>query len=125
MLNAVSSQKGSLRDIEAFLLNPKLQAELGFHSLSSSQISRKIRGITPIILEEMFYFLVSLANQGKLPKAFIIDSTTVSLNKTRYPWAEFWTTKSGIKLHLRLAYIGKGAMPIRMERSSRTLPSIM
>ena len=30
------------------------------------------------------------------------------MNKTRYPWAEFRTTKSGIKLHLRLAYIGKG-----------------
>ena len=112
MLHAVSSQKASLRDIEASLLNPDLQAELGFDSLSSSQISRKIRGIKPIILEEMFHFLVSLANQGKrngkLPKAFIVDSTTVSLNKTRYPWAEFRTTKSGIKLHLRLAYIGKG-----------------
>lgn len=120
--------KASLRDIEASLLNPDLQAELGFDSLSSSQISRKIRGINPIILEEMFHFLVSLANQGKrngkLPKAFIVDSTTVSLNKTRYPWAEFRTTKSGIKLHLRLAYIGK-AMPIQIERSSRTLPFMM
>ncbi|PTQ82228.1 IS4 transposase [Trichococcus patagoniensis] len=45
---------------------------------------------------------------GKLPKAFIVDSTTISLNKTRYPWAEFRTTKSGVKVHLRLAYIGKG-----------------
>ena len=108
MLPAVSSQKASLRDIEASLLIPDLQAELGFDSLSSSQISREIRRINHIILEELFYFLVSLANQGKLPKAFIVDSTTVSLNKTRYSWAEFRTTKSGIKLHLRLAYIGKG-----------------
>ena len=93
-------------------MNPDFQAELGLKSLSSSQISRKIRGIDSAILEEIFYFLVALANQskrnGKLPKAFIVDSTTVSLNKARYPWAEFRSTKSGIKLHLRLAYIGKG-----------------
>ena len=60
----------------------------------------------------MFYLLVSLANQrkrnGKFPKAFIVDSTTVSLNKTRYPWAKFQTTKSGVKLHFRFAYIGNG-----------------
>ena len=112
MLHAVSTKKNSLRDIEASLLNPDFQAELGLKSLSSSQISRKIRGIDSAILEEIFYFLVALANQskrnGKLPKAFIVDSTTVSLNKARYPWAEFRSTKSGIKLHLRLAYIGKG-----------------
>ena len=112
MLHAVSTQKDSLRDIEASLLNPDFQAELGLKSLSSSQISRKIRGIDFTISEEIFYFLVALANQskrnGKLPKAFIVDSTTVSLNKTRYPWAEFRSTKSGIKLHLRLVYIGKG-----------------
>ena len=109
MLNAVSSQKDSLWDIEDSLLNPKLQDELGFDSFSGSQISRKIREVNPIILDEMFHFLVSLANQGKrngkLPTAFIVDSTKVSLNKTRYPWAEFRTTKSGTKLHLRLAYI--------------------
>lgn len=87
MLNAVSSQKDSLRDIETSLLNPDFQAELGFDSLSSSQVSWKSRGINPIILKEMFCFLVSLDNQGqlhgKLPKAFIVDSMTVSLNKTR------------------------------------------
>lgn len=113
MLNAVSSQKDSLRDIEAFLLNPDLQAEVGFKSLSCSQISWKIRGINPAILEEIFYFLVSIANKqkrnGKLPKAFVVDSTTISLNKTQYPWADFRTTKSGVKVHLRLAYVGKGS----------------
>ena len=112
MLNAVYSQRASLRDIQASLLNPDFQAAIGLESLSSSQISRKIRGIDSAILEEIFYFLVALANQNKrndkLPKAFIVDSTTVSLNKNRYPWAEFRSTKSGIKLHLRLAYIGKG-----------------
>ena len=77
MLHAISSHKDSLWDIEASLLKPDLQVALGFDFLSGSQISRNLRGITPAILEDLLYFFVSFANQGKmnaqLPKAFIVD----------------------------------------------------
>ncbi|SJX71894.1 hypothetical protein FM130_14315 [Enterococcus faecium] len=37
----------------------------------------------------------------------LIDSTTIPLNKTTFPWAKFRKTKSGIKLHLNLCYLDK------------------
>src|SRR5690625_2990205 len=37
----------------------------------------------------------------------IVDSTTLPLNLTNYKWATFRKTKAGVKLHLRLVYMGK------------------
>src|SRR5699024_8601074 len=37
----------------------------------------------------------------------IIDSTTLPLNLTNYKWATFRKTKAGVKLHLRLVFMGK------------------
>lgn len=112
MLFAVSKQKDSLRDINADIHNPKFQTELGFESLSCSQISRTLRRFDPAILEDLFFYLLTLIHQeeapSRLPKAFLIDSTTFPLNKTRYPWVEFRKTKSGVKMHLRLAYVSAG-----------------
>ncbi|GEN35153.1 hypothetical protein [Aneurinibacillus danicus] len=34
----------------------------------------------------------------------IIDSSTISLCLTKYKWATFRKTKSGVKIHLRLVY---------------------
>ena len=112
MLHAVSNQKDSLRDVEAALFNPQLQQEIGFESLSISQLSRTLRRYDAALLEELFshlIFLIHLEEKGfSRSKAYIIDSTTFPLNKTRYPWAEFRTTKSGVKLHLRLALLRSG-----------------
>lgn len=63
-------------------------------------------------MEELFFCLISLVHLedkgiSRL-KAYIIDSTTFPLNKTRYPWAEFRTSKSGVISHLRLALLGSG-----------------
>ena len=77
MLNAVYSQRASLRDIQASLLNPDFQAAIGLESLSSSQISRKIRGIDSAILEEIFYFLVALANQISVMTSFLKRSSSI------------------------------------------------
>lgn len=43
-------------------------------------------------------------NIGRL---YLIDSTTISLCLTRYLWADFRKTKSGVKLHLRLKFDGE------------------
>lgn len=112
MLYAVSNQKDSLRDVEAALFNPQLQEEFGFESLSISQLSRTLRRYDAALLEELFFHLISLIHLEEKgfsrSKVYIIDSTTFPLNKTRYPWAEFRTTKSGVKLHLRLALLRSG-----------------
>ncbi|HBC31682.1 MAG TPA: hypothetical protein DC024_10645 [Clostridiales bacterium] len=41
----------------------------------------------------------------------IIDSSTISLCLTRYPWAIFRKTKSGVKLHLSLRFINGVTIP--------------
>lgn len=60
---------------------------------------------------EMFANLVSkIAKQrpsSKTTSLLIIDSTTIPLNKTWFPWAKFRKTKAGIKLHLNLCYLDK------------------
>ncbi len=99
MLLAVSSQKESLRDIEAGLLNPHLQSELGFESLSHTQISRTLRGYDAAIMENIFSYLLSLIHLEEKgmgqSKAYIIDSTTFSLNKTRYLGQSFGRPSQG------------------------------
>lgn len=60
---------------------------------------------------EMFTNLVrEISKQqpsSKTSSLQIIDSTTIPLNKTWFPWAKFRKTKSGIKLHLNLCYLDK------------------
>lgn len=112
MIFSVAGQKASLRGIEAHLFNSRLQRELGFESLSISPISRALRRYGTSIIEGFFSYLVSLIHleergNSRL-KVSTIDSPTFSLNKTRYPWAEFRATKSGVKLHLRLAIAESG-----------------
>ena len=41
----------------------------------------------------------------------IIDSSTISLCLTRYPWAVFRKTKGGVKLHLSLRFINGVTIP--------------
>ncbi|MDK2905987.1 MAG: hypothetical protein PWQ67_341 [Clostridia bacterium] len=42
---------------------------------------------------------------------YIIDSSTISLSLSRYRWAEFRKTKSGVKLHLRLQFFNGNVLP--------------
>ena len=85
---------------------------MSFESLSHTQISRTLRGYDAAIMENLFSYLLSLIHLEEKgmdqSKAYIVDLTTFSLNKMCYPWAEFRTTKSGIKLHLRLALLKPG-----------------
>lgn len=109
---AVNGELDSLRHIDAALLSPDLQKAIDLESISYSQLSRKLAEVDTQILEEIYYQLLSQlhqATQVRRHKAlYLIDSTTFSLNKTRYPWAEFRKTKSGIKLHLKLCFMDKG-----------------
>ncbi|WP_179085511.1 transposase [Paenibacillus sp. FSL H7-0326] len=46
-------------------------------------------------------------SQAHRSKIKIIDSTTVTLCLKKFKWAEFCKTKAGIKVHLRLAFLGE------------------
>jgi hypothetical protein len=52
--------------------------------------------------------------EKQLGSLYLIDSTTISLCLTKYPWAQFRKTKSGIKAHLRLRFSDDGSIPDEM-----------
>lgn len=109
-LHAQLQQRDGLREIADDLLSSGLQKELGITSISASQLSRKHKQVDSALLEQVFMNLVHHIRQSASPLSLrrdfrIIDSTTIGLCLQKYKWAEFRKTKSGVKLHVRLAYM--------------------
>lgn len=97
-----------------------LQQLLGMDSISTAQLSRKLREIPPELMHLIFNELVkrTLAEKGanfvrnNFNNLHIIDSSTISMALSQYPWAEFRKTKAGIKIHLRIVFDDKtGVIP--------------
>lgn len=111
LLHAVYEELPSFREINRAFMDKRLRKEVGIVSLSYSSISRRIAEMDREVLMEIFGALVGkIAKQkssSKTTSLQIIDSTTIPLNKTWYPWAKFRKTKAGIKLHLNLCYLDK------------------
>jgi hypothetical protein len=106
-------QLPSLHQISGFLNEDEgLQAELGLKSISKSQLSRKLRDINPDLLESVFKRCVTQviaacgvkAAAKRLGQINLIDSSTITMCLSQYPWAKFIKSKAGVKLHLRLAF---------------------
>ncbi|WP_438782094.1 IS4 family transposase [Enterococcus sp. DIV0187] len=111
LLHAVYEEMPSFREIDRAFMDPRLCKEIGLDSLCHSSLSRKLPKINTSILMNIFAQLVhQIAKQkpsAKTSSLQLIDSTTIPLNKTLFPWAKFRKTKSGIKLHLNLCYLDK------------------
>jgi len=112
-------QHRGLRDISSSLNDSNLSQSLGLNSISHSQISRKLCNLPTKAVHVLFQHIIRKAgiqmgfeNVRKiLGQIYLIDSSTISLSLTRYRWAEFRKTTSGIKLHLRLRFFGQGFLP--------------
>jgi hypothetical protein len=112
-------QQRGLRDIGNSLNNEELSKAINLESISASQISRRLKNLSSQAIQALFK-AVSLdagkkmgfvAVRKALGRINLIDSSTISLCLTRYPWAEFRETKSGVKLHLRLKFFVNGVIP--------------
>ncbi|WP_139132122.1 DUF4372 domain-containing protein, partial [Fusibacter sp. 3D3] len=96
-----------------------LQNAIGLESASHSQISRKLNSLNPNHMKQMFNQVVKDAHiylkpnavKSSLGNLYMIDSSTISMCITQYPWADFRKTKSGIKLHLRLKFCDDISLP--------------
>jgi IS4 transposase len=111
-LYAHLNQMESLHDLNTALADKDLQKELGFQSISVSQLSRKNKSMDPEFLSAIFLELVRLIHlktekRKGINPIKIIDSSTMPLNLTRCQWAHFRKSKAGVKLHLRLVYVGQ------------------
>ncbi|MCM3068649.1 IS4 family transposase, partial [Priestia flexa] len=69
-------------------------------------------------MKKLFDLVVSKCNRMtrramKLPNGLlIVDSTTITVGKTRLPWAVYHGERSGIKLHV--SYTPKTDMPLQV-----------
>ena len=108
-----------LREISNSLCNKQFSKAIKLDSISFSQISRKLRSMMLETAQSLFQDLVRQVGmqtgfkpirQG-LGRLHLIDSSTISLCLTRYRWASFRKTKSGIKIHLRLRVFEQGVLP--------------
>ncbi|WP_164217324.1 IS4 family transposase [Virgibacillus sp. YIM 98842] len=88
----------------------ELQLQVKLDSISTSQLSRKLSQISPKVFEKVFHHLV-LMIQGQMKQSplvrnigrlHVIDSSTMSMSISQYPWATFRKTKAGVRLHLRV-----------------------
>ena len=108
-----------LREISNSLYNTQFSKAIGLGSISFSQISRKLR---KMMLKTVLFLFQDLVRQVGMQTGFkpisralgrlhLIDSSTISLCLTRYRWASFRKTKSGVKIHLRLKLFEQGVLP--------------
>ena len=112
-------QLRSLREISSNLDHEQLSQAIDLDSISASQISRKQRAELMEPVQSLFHEIIRQAGikQGfhqvrkKLGRLYLIDSTTISLCLTKYRWAKFRKTKSGIKLHTKLSFLDGAVLP--------------
>src|SRR5690554_4721205 len=101
----------SLEHLSTYLkAEDDLHKHIGFDTISTSQLSRKQHDLPPEIFEKIFHKLVMeiqirmkqtpfVHNIGRL---HVIDSTTMSMSLSQYPWATFRKTKAGVRIHMRV-----------------------
>jgi hypothetical protein len=117
--HAQIKQQGNLRDIANNFNDEEFRLAIDLESISASQISRRLRDLEPEVLKSLFKLAVNklgceigfdnlIKETGRI---HLIDSTTIGLCLSKYPWAIFRKTKSGVKVHLRLRFCQGTVIP--------------
>ena len=106
---------GSLRELtDITIAHAKKSIFLGFgHQPINRQMLSKANTLRDHrIFEEFAFYMVSIAQAGRITKEFelhgrfyAIDSTTIDLCMSVFRWAEFRSTKSGIRIHTQIDII--------------------
>jgi hypothetical protein len=116
------SGRQSLRDlVEGFNSKRAQHYHLGTDVIRKSSLADANRNRPVKIFQETFFYLLEKV-RGKLPNSEIngmvrlIDSTTIDLNLNQFEWAEFRSTKAGIKLHT--VYDPSAEIPVYFEMSN-------
>jgi hypothetical protein len=109
LLYAQTTGKDSLREIETGLMcQQKSWSYLGIEGISKSNLARANRDRDYQIYEFLFYALLKRCNEltpnhetefNFQNDLYSLDSTTISLCLSLFPWAEFRKQKGAFKLH--------------------------
>ncbi|RSK42568.1 IS4 family transposase [Bacillus canaveralius] len=91
-------------------------------SVDHSTLSKKAASVDFQVFKQVFELVVSKCNREtrralKIPKQLlIVDSTTITVGKTRLPWAVYHGQRSGVKLHV--GFTPKTGMPLKVMEST-------
>ena len=97
-------------------------SSIGLVSVDHSSLSKHMKSLDYAIMKRIFEVIVGKLNRAtrrtlKMPKTLLsIDSTTITVGKTRLPWAVYHGERSGVKLHV--SFTNETAMPLQIVEST-------
>lgn len=97
-------------------------ASFGLVSVDHSSLSKHMKALDYAIMKHIFEVIVSKLNRAtrrrlNMPKTLLsIDSTTITVGKTRLPWALYHGERSGIKLHV--SFTNDTGMPLKVVETT-------
>ena len=114
VMNAEMKQYTSLKEISNSLNNDAFAKAIHLESISTSQISRRFREMSTDVADIIHKSVVQTLGlelgfntlRQSLGRLYLIDASTITLCLSQYLWADFRTTKSGVKLHQRIRFDG-------------------
>lgn len=99
-------------------------SDCGLATVNYSTFSKKAADVPYEVFKRLFEILVSKCNRStrrklRIPSSLLlVDSTTITVGKTRLPWAVYHGKRSGIKLHV--AYDATANMPTKVIETVAT-----
>jgi len=113
-------QSASLARVSKSVKNRKdVQDYLNVDSISTSQLSRKLSNLPSFVLEQALYKIIDKLMKHnvtafideKVGRLKVIDSSTISMSLFGSHWARFRKTKAGVKLHVKICFMGSHVLP--------------
>nr|WP_256241000.1 transposase [Bacillus sp. V3B] len=95
---------------------------MGLVSVDHSSLSKHLKTLNYGIIKRIFEVVVGKLNRAarrtlKMPKTLLsVDSTTITVGKTRLPWAIYHGERSGIKWHV--SFTNETAMPLQVVETT-------
>ncbi|WP_020061082.1 IS4 family transposase [Bacillus sp. 123MFChir2] len=95
---------------------------VGLISVDHSSLSKHMKALDYAIMKRIFEVIVGKLNRAtrrtlKMPRTLLsIDSTTITVGKTRLPWAVYHDERSGIKLHV--SFTNETVMPLQIVETT-------
>lgn len=95
---------------------------LGLTAVDHSSLSKHLKDLDYAIIKRVMEVMIGKLNRAarrklKLPKALLsIDSTTITVGKTRLPWALYHGERAGIKLHV--GFTNETEMPLHVVETT-------
>ncbi|SFP79949.1 Transposase DDE domain-containing protein [Halolactibacillus halophilus] len=95
---------------------------VGLTAVDHSSLSKHLKGLNYAIVKRVMEVMIGKLNRAarrklKLPKALLsIDSTTITVGKTRLPWALYHGERAGIKLHV--GFTNETDMPLHVVETT-------